>query len=304
MNNSELNSREKDFSFNVFWDNYLQIKNKLKIDNLVNISKLSEHINNHPDSFKNGIPFFKDLEININNNILYNFAQSLESLLLERVCENYHNLIAILDTPKAPKNPISFLADRIISGKGRYLIEISEAYKLNLDELAFFGVYLIRPIREIVRQIFEKEFKLEDWRMGYCPVCGLWPRMARLEPEYGQRILWCVGCNCQWRFPRMVCPFCYETNQGKLGYLTVEKWKEFRIYTCESCHHYLKTRDERIETLPKESSLDLDYFKTSPLDTAAMTEKFISDFVGFTAFDMIESESAKFYHERVIRANT
>ena len=304
MSKKKNNKTELYLQCSNIMDGYIPLLNDLRTKDLITINNLDEHIRLHSHSIKEGVPFVKEIALKINDKILYSYAKNLESLLFGKTCEKVHMLIDIIDNSNAPKNPISLFAERIIVGDGNYIVALSKAHDLNLDELTFFGIFLVRPIREYLRQIFEKESKIEDWRMGYCPVCGLWPRMARIEPEYGRRILWCVGCDYQWPFPRMICPFCYETDQEKLGYLTVETLDGYRIYTCENCHRYLKTRDERENSISIKTSLDLDYLQTSQLDEAAIADGYIRDFVGSVAFDMIESEPSKAYKERVIKANS
>jgi FdhE protein len=200
----------------------------------------------------------------------------------------------------APSNPISVFLNRILAGDGAYLVAQSKALERPLDELSFWAVFLARPIRQLARERYLAKFDSSDWHLGFCPVCGLWPRMARLDSESGRRSLWCVGCDGQWHFPRMVCPFCLEKEQTKLGFITVEDWDGYRIQTCESCHRYLKTRDERQTNAIIAGSLEVEYLTSSTLDAAAAQEKYVSDFVGFTAFDKNDSDAVQKYKSKAL----
>jgi len=266
----------------------------------VSESLLREQVTGLADTMANGIPLFARLNLTIDHSSLLSFAKELESFLFLNSCENVHSTISCLSSPQNSSNPISYFAQRVLKGDGSYISTLSKTHNIPLDILAFFGVYLVRPIRQQVRKILETEHAFSQWRLGYCPVCGLWPRMSRIEPEYGRRFLWCIGCNGEWQFPRLSCPFCFEKSQDKLGYLIVEDWSNYRIYTCDNCHRYLKTRDERQPARIKADNFDIEYLSTSTLDKAATQEKYIMDFVVSSAFDMKDNESARAYKERAL----
>ena len=250
------------------------------------------------DKVENGVPLFAHLEISINHSSLLDFAEGLESLSFSHASELLHNIVSCLSSPDSSSQPISTFAQRVVKGDGAYIAALGKKHGVSLDMLAFFGVYLTRPIRMSARKALESEHPLDNWRFGYCPVCGLWPRMARLEPEYGRRLLWCIGCDGEWLFPRLACPFCFEKDQKKLGYLTVDGWPGYRIYTCDTCRRYLKTRDDRQHDKTQATSFDMNYLQTSTLDAAAHQEGFIKDFVGCAAFDMKDNKPARAYRAK------
>lgn len=84
----------------------------------------------------------------------------------------------------------------------------------------------------------------ENWRRGYCPICGGNPDIALLKGENGARWLVCSRCDAEWLFQRLECPYCGNKNMDKLGYYTDDEGL-FRLYTCEECKRYLKTLDTR-----------------------------------------------------------
>jgi FdhE protein len=84
----------------------------------------------------------------------------------------------------------------------------------------------------------------EQWRRRYCPVCGGKPDFAFLDKEVGARWLVCSRCDTEWLFQRLECPYCGTTNQNDLAYFTDDKG-QYRLYTCKSCHAYLKAIDLR-----------------------------------------------------------
>ena len=106
----------------------------------------------------------------------------------------------------------------------------------------------------------------ENWRRGYCPVCGGSPDMAALKPEYGARWLLCSRCNTEWLFQRLECPYCGTKEQSELSFLTDDE-QLYRLYLCEHCKCYLKAIDLRkAET---EVLLPLERLYTIDLDKQA-----------------------------------
>jgi formate dehydrogenase maturation protein FdhE len=102
----------------------------------------------------------------------------------------------------------------------------------------------------------------ERWRRSYCPICGGSPDFASLDAERGSRWLICSRCDTEWVFQRLQCPYCNTQDQNDLSYLT-DDTGQYRLYTCERCHQYLKTIDlrqtgEQVILLPVERLLTLD----------------------------------------------
>ncbi len=101
----------------------------------------------------------------------------------------------------------------------------------------------------------------ERWRRSYCPICGGSPDFASLDTERGSRWLLCSRCDTEWVFQRLQCPYCNTQDQNDLSYLT-DDTGQYRLYTCERCHQYLKTIDLRQTEgqviLPIERFLTLD----------------------------------------------
>ncbi len=84
----------------------------------------------------------------------------------------------------------------------------------------------------------------EQWRLGYCPVCGGKPDFAFLDKEKGARWLLCSRCDAEWLFQRMECPYCGNKDQEQLKYFIDEEGL-YRLYICNQCKTYLKTIDLR-----------------------------------------------------------
>lgn len=94
------------------------------------------------------------------------------------------------------------------------------------------------------------------WQRGNCPVCGAAPDCGLLkehnEPtefliaKAGRLGLHCSLCGHVWRFPRLVCPVCGETEHEKRDlFMAVGRERE-RIHACSTCGRYLLVAD-RVE---------------------------------------------------------
>ena len=145
-------------------------------------------------------------------------------------------------------------------------ITVSEVDKALLEVmlLATLRPFLINHSEALIGFVEQ-----EQWRRGYCPVCGGNPDFAFLEKEYGARWLLCSRCDAEWLFQRLECPYCSTQDQSALAYFTDEK-ELYRLYTCELCRHYLKAIDLR--KTESEVLLPLERFLTLDLDTQAQKE--------------------------------
>ena len=109
----------------------------------------------------------------------------------------------------------------------------------------------------------------EQWRRGYCPICGGNPDFAFLDKERGARWLLCSRCDAKWLFQRLECPYCGTQDQSALAYFTDDKGL-YRLYVCERCRHYLKAIDLRRAEC--EVLLPLERFLTHEIDTQAQED--------------------------------
>lgn len=90
------------------------------------------------------------------------------------------------------------------------------------------------------KQIIEKlgEFL---WEKGYCPICGEFPSIALIEEKGGRRFLHCSGCGHDWRFTRVVCPYCENEAPQGMSYFYIEDKQQEAAFICEKCRKYLIT---------------------------------------------------------------
>jgi len=79
------------------------------------------------------------------------------------------------------------------------------------------------------------------WEKGYCPVCGEFPSIALIEEEGGKRFLHCSSCGRDWRFTRVVCPYCEKEAQQEMDYFYNENKTQESAFVCGQCNKYLVT---------------------------------------------------------------
>ena len=87
-----------------------------------------------------------------------------------------------------------------------------------------------------------------DWTQNFCFACGGQPQVAvirDLPDALGSRSLVCSMCATEWRFRRLTCPHCGETEADKLPVHTAESITHVRVDACTTCSRYIKTVDLR-----------------------------------------------------------
>ncbi len=148
---------------------------------------------------------------------------------------------------------------------------------IDIDSLQFFSLYLARPFRQHAARRLWDGAEADSWQEGHCPICGHSPVLGRLIGASGPRRLWCCCCNTSWSFSRIGCPFCENRDQDQLGYLTVNEFASYRIYVCDKCRRYLKTRVCAEESDKDDWDYDRDFLATIALDSIALREGYVAD---------------------------
>jgi hypothetical protein len=121
----------------------------------------------------------------------------------------------------------------------------------------------LRPFLTNSSEILRGFVRQEDWRRGYCPICGSSPDFAFLEREVGERWLLCSRCDAQWLFQRLECPCCRNKDTVSLSFFTNDDGI-YRLYVCDKCHVYLKAIDLR--NAPENVFVPFERFLTFSID--------------------------------------
>lgn len=151
------------------------------------------------------------------------------------------------------------------------LRNIAEESDLEPAGIGFLGKMAMKPFLDYLGNLVSHRLNKTGWNLGYCPFCGSEPCMARFS-QNGLRSLHCELCGEEWRYPRLQCPFCNNSEQETLGYFTVDGEEGFRVVFCEKCRRYLKTVDER--AFEQATPLELEYLTTAHLDLLARESGF------------------------------
>lgn len=118
------------------------------------------------------------------------------------------------------------------------------ATKLDVDLtlLTSIGNMLLTPICRAYETAFRSALDFGEWTQGYCPVCGDWPILSELLGRDKVRNLRCGRCTAAWKFSRLTCFWCDNTERDELGFLFDPEVETWRIDTCDHCHGYAKTK--------------------------------------------------------------
>ncbi len=181
---------------------------------------------------------------------------------------------------REPPGLKTFLEEELTEGLAR---ELAEAYlrgdeakfdslvegKAVEPELAYLLIHLaLAPFYWKACGSLARQADLDQVTRGTCPVCGDLPLMGFLRAEDGLRVLECSRCGTRWGFPRMMCPFCMNTDQEKLRYIYLEEDPGHRAYLCDRCRKYLKVTVS-YSGKDEELVLPLEDLATARLDLAA-----------------------------------
>jgi len=147
------------------------------------------------------------------------------------------------------------------------------AKEVNLEPmvLKFVTSMALKPSLNALREAVSERIEKDTWHYGYCPLCGSSPDMASLDDQ-GKRMLHCELCGSEWRYPRLKCPFCENTEPKELGYFASEEEAGFRVDFCKKCKVYIKTLDMRVVESP--APLELENLITLHLDILAHEQGF------------------------------
>ena len=135
--------------------------------------------------------------------------------------------------------------DALISG-GINNSEIEHcASELNLDEtvLGFLIFNSTQPAIEILREELLLGYQLDTWKKPACPVCKSVPTLSLFKGETGKRHSLCSHCGCEWPVDRTRCSICGDDDKNSVHYFHSEGQKNVRVYTCDTCKHYIKSVD-------------------------------------------------------------
>lgn len=154
------------------------------------------------------------------------------------------------------------LAVAVITGSSEEIQRTIGDAELDEGTLRFAMTLIMKPFAEKIAESLPSPPEGAEWHQGYCPVCGSWPELGVIEGKEGRRWLRCSFCGHEWRFMRIQCPFCGNSDHEKLEVLFQEGREYERAELCRACMKYIVALDarDRIEEIPHEvASLGMVY---------------------------------------------
>jgi transcription initiation factor IIE alpha subunit len=126
-------------------------------------------------------------------------------------------------------------------------------------------------LRAVLRKLRDNSTEPENPEVysGKCAFCGTHARIA--FDEESQRVLYCPLCGFSWRFPRVRCTYCGNTDHEKLGFFEAEGIDGVKVYFCRECNHFIKAVDTKDKISPDAETMDA---LTLELDELAKEEGF------------------------------
>jgi FdhE protein len=117
----------------------------------------------------------------------------------------------------------------------------AQALAVRREVIDFLLRTAAKPVLEKRRRAIKELLTASGWDKGYCPCCGAFPAVAVIHEKIPQRWLHCSQCGHDWRFSRVICPYCSHENQQEMPYFFVEGKEQETAFVCPSCKRYLIT---------------------------------------------------------------
>jgi len=120
-----------------------------------------------------------------------------------------------------------------------------EGWENNLQISSSNASFLLSLVARVLLERRAKEATAAlgefSWEKGYCPVCGEFPSIALIEEEGGKRFLHCSSCGQEWRYTRVICPYCEKEASKEMDYFYIENKTQESAFVCDQCKKYLVT---------------------------------------------------------------
>lgn len=223
---------------------------------------------------KDGHYLLEDLNISIDASVFKKTARALAKVFKETSGEDVP-VEELLALPELQDDKLNDFAKDILSNEIDYLKDFAKDSAFNEQTIFFFLHQLLVPFFQINAEKYHSSAGEAGWNKGSCPFCGSASRYIRLHKDDGRRLLYCSLCRTEWRFMRMACPFCYNTDPKTLRHFYIGEDKNHRADVCDKCKRYIKTTNERNAGMPTYSIVE--DVVTIPYDFIAEREGFKRD---------------------------
>jgi FdhE protein len=218
-----------------------------------------------------GLPLINPNKLNPDESVLTALLDKITGILENFTSVKETTARKFLSAARSGKINPGDMVRALTAGDADYLSVESKKIDSPIDEVIFITTTIARPFLRVLAESKRQKVNLENVFTDSCPICGGVPFMAKLQKDDGRRILECYLCDTQWVFKRLRCPFCGNEDHETLSYLFLDG-DSCRIDKCDNCKRYIKTFDERKNTLDKPISLLVQDVATLHLDILATKE--------------------------------
>lgn len=193
------------------------------------------------EKLKAGVPVSRQVDLLLAEDSLKEITLSMASTVKEgmpQLTENMDMISGLIQEGKI--NPLDYFKS---SSDGENMA--ADGWSQNLQISPSNASFLMNLVNRVVLERRAKEIAAVlgafDWEKGYCPICGEFPSVALIEEEGGKRFLHCSSCGQDWRFTRVVCPYCEKEDIKGMEYFYVENKTQESAFVCDQCKKYLVT---------------------------------------------------------------
>jgi len=192
------------------------------------------------EKLKAGVPVSRQIDLFLPEDSWKDIAISLASAVKEgmpQLAENIHQLSRLIQENRInPKDYFKINPD----GENK-ATDGWEGLKISPSNASFLMSLVSRVVLEQRAKEITTVLGAFDWEKGYCPICGSFPSIALIDEEGGKRFLHCSLCGHDWRFTRVLCPYCENDAKQGMDYFYIEDKTQESAFVCEKCLKYLVT---------------------------------------------------------------
>ena len=192
------------------------------------------------DKLKAGVPVSRQINLFIPEDSWKEIAISLASAVKEgmpQLAENINQISSLIQEGRVnPKDYFKINPDGENKAKDGW-----EILNISPSNASFLMSLVSRVVLEQRAKEITSLLGAFDWEKGYCPICGSFPSIAMIEEEGGKRFLHCSLCGHDWRFTRVLCPYCENDAKQGMDYFYIEKKTQESAFVCDKCKKYLVT---------------------------------------------------------------
>jgi FdhE protein len=190
---------------------------------------------------KAGVPVSRQINLFLPDDSLKEIALSIASSVKEGMPQLAENMELISDLIRIGKiNSVDFF-----QAPPEEENKTADSWAKDLKISPSNASFLISLVSRVVLEQRAKEITAKlgelDWDKGYCPICGSFPSIGLIEEEGGKRFLHCSSCGYDWRFTRVICPYCENEASKGMDYFYVENKTQEAAFVCDKCKKYLVT---------------------------------------------------------------